>query len=67
MIAMNPVISGHGWRARGWFQHEHALFGLSTLSRHSAWAVGATGLRACSDQPVSQPLTLRWNGRRWAG
>ena len=44
---------------------EHSLFGVSTLSRRSTWAVGETCIRACNDRPVTQPLMVHWNGRRW--
>jgi hypothetical protein len=43
----------------------HGLLGVSTLSRRSAFAVGETCIRACNDHPVTQPLTLHWNGQRW--
>jgi hypothetical protein len=43
----------------------HGLLGVSTLSRRSAFAVGETCIRACNDDPVTQPLTLHWNGQRW--
>jgi hypothetical protein len=46
-------------------QHEHSLFGVSTLSRRSAWVAGETCLRACNDRAVTQPLMAHWNGRRW--
>ncbi|MGH3394840.1 MAG: hypothetical protein ACRDPO_09140, partial [Streptosporangiaceae bacterium] len=46
-------------------QHEHSLFGVSTLSRQSAWVVGETCIRSCNDRAVTQPLVVRWNGRRW--
>lgn len=47
---------------------EHNLASVSALSR-SAWAVGLTCTRNCAGDsaspPVTQPLTLRWNGQRW--
>lgn len=47
----------------------HLLEGVSALSRRSAWAVGETCTRNCtlasSGLPVTRPLTLHWNGRRW--
>ena len=41
---------------------EHSLFGVSTLSRRSTWAVGETCIPACNDRPVTQPLMVHWNG-----
>ncbi len=47
----------------------HLLYGVSALSRRSAWAVGQTCTRNCTfatpGSPVTRPLTLHWNGRRW--
>jgi hypothetical protein len=47
----------------------HLLEGVSALSRRSAWAVGEACTRNCtldsSGLPVTRPLTLHWNGRRW--